>query len=160
MAPTFHLVCGSTGAGKTTYSLALAQRLNAVRFSIDEWMVGLFAKDKPEPMQFAWVVERVERCEDQIGRLATQMRPQRRGTGARPFIPSRQQSREFCIDCGAIGIFRRAAFSRRADRGEMESRERTQRDARRNLLADCFAADLRLYGKDLGAADACGDGCL
>ncbi len=72
MAPTFHLVCGSTGAGKTTYSLALAQRLNAVRFSIDEWMVGLFAKDKPEPMQFAWVVERVERCEDQIGRLATQ----------------------------------------------------------------------------------------
>jgi adenylate kinase family enzyme len=72
MAPIFHLVCGSTGAGKTTYSLALAQRLNAVRFSIDEWMVGLFAKDKPEPMQFAWVVERVERCEDQIGRLATQ----------------------------------------------------------------------------------------
>ena len=72
MAPAFHLVCGPTGAGKTTYSLALAQRLNAVRFSIDEWMVGLFSKDKPEPMQFEWVVERVERCEQQIGRLATQ----------------------------------------------------------------------------------------
>jgi predicted kinase len=72
MVPAFHLVCGSTGAGKTTYSLALTQRLNGVRFSIDEWMVGLFGKDKPEPMLFDWVVDRVERCEQQIGRMATQ----------------------------------------------------------------------------------------
>jgi predicted kinase len=72
MAPTFHLVCGSTGAGKTTYSLDLVQQLNGVRFSIDEWMVGLFGEDKPEPLRFDWVVERVGRCETQIGRLATQ----------------------------------------------------------------------------------------
>lgn len=72
MAPAFHLVCGSTGAGKTTYALDLAQQLNGVRFSIDEWMVALFAKDRPEPMPFDWVVERVERCEQQIGRMAVQ----------------------------------------------------------------------------------------
>jgi predicted kinase len=70
MAPAFHLVCGSTGAGKTTYSLGLTERLNGVHFSIDEWMVGLFGKDKPEPLSFAWVTERVERCEQQIGRMA------------------------------------------------------------------------------------------
>jgi predicted kinase len=72
MAPAFHLVCGSTGAGKTTYSLDLTQRLNGIRFSIDEWMVGLFGKDKPEPLSYDWVMERAERCEQQIGRMATQ----------------------------------------------------------------------------------------
>jgi predicted kinase len=72
MIPAFHLVCGSTGAGKTTYSLALVQRLNGVRFSIDEWMVELFGKDRPEPLPFEWVVDRVERCEQQIGRMAVQ----------------------------------------------------------------------------------------
>ena len=72
MAPTFHLICGPVGAGKTTYAMELADGLNAVRFSIDEWMVGLFGKDKPEPVQFDWVTERVERCEHQIGRLAIQ----------------------------------------------------------------------------------------
>ena len=72
MAPAFHMVCGSPGAGKTTYSMGLAQRLKGVRFSIDEWMVGLFGKERPEPLQFPWVAERVERCERLIGRLATQ----------------------------------------------------------------------------------------
>jgi predicted kinase len=71
-APAFHLICGSTGAGKTTYSLALTQRLNGVRFSIDEWMVNLFGKDRPEPLPFDWVLERVGRCEQQIGRMAAQ----------------------------------------------------------------------------------------
>jgi len=37
-----HLVCGSTGAGKTTYARALSERIGAVRFSIDEWMTALF----------------------------------------------------------------------------------------------------------------------
>jgi len=34
-------------------------------------MVALFGKDQPEPMRFDWVVERVGRCEHQIGRMAT-----------------------------------------------------------------------------------------
>ncbi|GLH81973.1 hypothetical protein SSBR45G_68820 [Bradyrhizobium sp. SSBR45G] len=71
MASTFHLVCGATGAGKTTYALDLVRRCNGVHFSIDEWMVDLFGKDQPEPMRFDWVVERVGRCEQLIGRMAT-----------------------------------------------------------------------------------------
>ena len=61
-----HLVCGPTGAGKTTLSIALAERLGAVRFSIDEWMTTLFWADSPQPLEFAWSIERVRRCEAQI----------------------------------------------------------------------------------------------
>jgi predicted kinase len=71
MARTFHLVCGATGAGKTTYALDLVRRCNGVHFSIDEWMVQLFAADQPEPLRFDWIAERVGRCEHQIGRMAT-----------------------------------------------------------------------------------------
>jgi len=71
MATTFHLVCGSTGAGKTTYALNLVRRCNGVHFSIDEWMVELFGKDRPEPLRFDWVAERIARCEGEIGRMAT-----------------------------------------------------------------------------------------
>jgi predicted kinase len=42
-----------------------------VHFSIDEWMVELFGMDRPEPLRFDWVAERIARCEGQIGRLAT-----------------------------------------------------------------------------------------
>jgi predicted kinase len=70
MSVRFHLVCGSTGAGKTTYSIALSDRIGGVRFSIDEWMGTLFGKDVAEPIQFSWMIERVHRCETQIGRIA------------------------------------------------------------------------------------------
>ncbi|WP_419814890.1 AAA family ATPase [Glacieibacterium sp.] len=71
--PTIHLVCGSTGAGKTTYSLALTERLGGVRFSIDEWMATLFWQDSPQPIEFAWSIERVERCRAQIWNVAAQL---------------------------------------------------------------------------------------
>ena len=61
-----HLICGSTGAGKTTYALRLSDRLGAVRFSIDEWMAALFWMDTPQPLNPAWSMERVERCLTQI----------------------------------------------------------------------------------------------
>jgi predicted kinase len=68
-----HLVCGSTGAGKTTYALALADRLGAVRFSIDEWMAALFWMDTPRPLDPAWSIERVERCMAQMWTTAEQV---------------------------------------------------------------------------------------
>jgi len=43
----FHFICGSTGAGKTTYALKLSDEIGAVRFSIDEWMAALFWMDTP-----------------------------------------------------------------------------------------------------------------
>jgi predicted kinase len=57
-----HLVCGSTGAGKTTYAEVLSKRIGGVRFSIDERMTALFWMDSPQPMQAAWSMQRVERC--------------------------------------------------------------------------------------------------
>jgi predicted kinase len=65
-----HLVCGATGAGKTTYAMALAKRTGAVRFSIDEWMATLFWPDAPPAPTFAWAHERTARCERQMWALA------------------------------------------------------------------------------------------
>jgi predicted kinase len=61
-----HLICGSTGAGKTTYTAQLASRLGAVSFSIDEWMRTLFWMDSPQPLDADWSMERVGRCYAQI----------------------------------------------------------------------------------------------
>jgi predicted kinase len=71
--PTVHLVCGSTGAGKTTYATALAKMTGAVRFSIDEWMLNLFVADRPESSSLEWALARIERCEMQMWALANQL---------------------------------------------------------------------------------------
>lgn len=70
--PHIHFVVGSTGAGKTTYSLKVAQERNALRYTIDEWMHTLFFPDLRPPITFAWAMERVERCEQQIWALCRQ----------------------------------------------------------------------------------------
>lgn len=66
------LVCGPTGAGKTTYSLELAKEISAVRFSIDPWMQTLFSKDITE-IEYSWMIERVERCYEQIWEVSQQI---------------------------------------------------------------------------------------
>ncbi|MEE9321164.1 MAG: ATP-binding protein [Granulosicoccus sp.] len=66
------LVCGSTGAGKTTYSLTLAQAIKAVRFSIDPWMQTLFSKDM-KSLDYEWMIERVYRCYEQIWEVGKQI---------------------------------------------------------------------------------------
>ncbi len=76
-SPLIHIICGSTGAGKTTYALALADRIGGVRFSIDEWMRALFWMDSPQPLVPDWSIERVERCYAQI--WATARRVAERG---------------------------------------------------------------------------------
>lgn len=73
MRHAIHLVCGSTGAGKTTYARQLAERLNAVQFSIDEWMTTLFWMDSPQPVEPSWSLQRVERCYAQIWSTAVQV---------------------------------------------------------------------------------------
>lgn len=62
MAVPLHLICGSTGAGKTTYAIRLADQIGAARFSVDEWMTALFWADSPQPLDPAWAIERVRRC--------------------------------------------------------------------------------------------------
>lgn len=72
-APLIHLICGSTGAGKTIYSCELSARLGAVHFSIDEWMAVLFWMDNPAPKDPAWALERIDRCMTQIWATARQV---------------------------------------------------------------------------------------
>ena len=66
------LIVGCTGAGKTTYARALADEIGGLRFSIDEWMMPLFGPDVPQPIEFAWMMERVNRCEAIIWTMAQQ----------------------------------------------------------------------------------------
>ncbi|MFN3522041.1 MAG: AAA family ATPase [Phenylobacterium sp.] len=66
MNAVLHVVFGPSGAGKSTYARALARSEPAVHFAIDDWMARLFAPDMPEPLEFDWVMQRIDRCEAQI----------------------------------------------------------------------------------------------
>jgi len=73
MTGVMHLICGSTGAGKTTYARRVAEEVGAVRFSIDEWMSALFWMDAPDPFTPDWAMARVERCAGLIWRTAVEI---------------------------------------------------------------------------------------
>ena len=66
------LVCGPTGVGKTTYSISLSKKINAIRFSIDPWMKTLFAEDMTS-LDYSWMIERVNRCYEQIWEVSEQI---------------------------------------------------------------------------------------
>lgn len=70
MTATLHVIFGPSGAGKTTYANSFARREKAVAFILDEWMARLFAPDMPEPIEYEWMIERVQRCEAQIWSVA------------------------------------------------------------------------------------------
>jgi predicted kinase len=94
-----HLVCGSTGAGKTTYSVRLTDELGGIRFSLDDWMATLFWMDIPTSDEPAWVFERIDRCQEQIWTMV-------KGLAARG-IPS-------VLDFGFVRQQDRAAVAKRA----------------------------------------------
>ena len=78
MSPTkydIHLVCGATGAGKSTYAENLAQSLGGLRFSIDEWMQCLHSADQPSEISYDWFYERVLRNWTQIRAVAEKLTP-------------------------------------------------------------------------------------
>lgn len=68
-----HIVCGATGAGKSTYALELCGDIGGVHLSIDEWMVTLFWDDSPKPIEAEWTMERINRCELQMWAMAQQL---------------------------------------------------------------------------------------
>jgi len=70
MSARWHIVTGSTGAGKSTFARELAKRVSGVYFSIDEWMTALYWMDSPEKNDFPWAMERIARCEEQIAAVA------------------------------------------------------------------------------------------
>lgn len=70
---TVHFICGSIGAGKTSYAVALARRIGAVRLSTDEWMTRLFPANRLVAPALAWNVQLIERCELQMWTIAEQL---------------------------------------------------------------------------------------
>lgn len=70
---TWHLVTGSTGAGKSTLARTLQTQTNGIRFAIDDWMNTLFWPDCPAKNDLAFALDRIARCESQIAALATQL---------------------------------------------------------------------------------------
>jgi len=67
------MICGQTGAGKTTYARSFAAKNKVVRFSLDEWFHSLFFADLPEEISFEWNIDRIERCQLQIRQAAEQI---------------------------------------------------------------------------------------
>jgi len=65
-----HIVYGPQGAGKSTYSKKLANDLDGIHLSIDNWMWKLYGDDLPKSMSLTWIMERVERCEKHIWELS------------------------------------------------------------------------------------------
>ncbi len=71
--PRWHLLAGSTGAGKSTLAHELVGCTGGVRFAIDEWMNSLYWMDCPEKNDYPWAIERVGRCEAQIEAVAREL---------------------------------------------------------------------------------------
>lgn len=65
-----HLLFGPQGAGKSTLARQLADQVQGLRFSIDDWMGELFAPDMPQPPGLPWIMARVQRCERRIWAVA------------------------------------------------------------------------------------------
>ncbi len=73
MTARIHMICGLTGAGKTTYAEALRRDLGAVRFSIDEWNARLYFMDRDPTSDFQWFYDRVQRSCAQMRDTAGQV---------------------------------------------------------------------------------------
>jgi predicted kinase len=68
-----HLIVGNTGSGKTTYSIELKEKNNGIIFSIDKWNKTLFLTDKKTTDGLEWFLERIDRAEEMIMELVTQL---------------------------------------------------------------------------------------
>jgi len=124
--PLIHLVCGATGAGKTTYAIKLAGEIGAMRYSIDEWMTTLYWMDSPDPIEYDWAMERIGRCEQQIWSLA---------------LAQAQIDKPSVLDLGLTKKSHRAKFAALADESslafqlhflDLPAEERWERVAERN----------------------------
>jgi len=68
-----HLIVGNTGSGKTTYAKELKKKNNGIIFSIDKWNKTLFLPDKKSTDGLEWFLERIDRAEEMIMELVTQL---------------------------------------------------------------------------------------
>lgn len=68
-----HLIVGNTGSGKTTYANKLKSKTGGIVFSIDKWNNTLFLADKKPEDGLEWFLERINRAEEVILNLVTQL---------------------------------------------------------------------------------------
>lgn len=68
-----HLICGHTGAGKSTYTRQLAEQRNAIYFSLDDWTKTLYFPDIEGEIELSWMLARIERCEAIMWSLCKQL---------------------------------------------------------------------------------------
>lgn len=68
-----YIVGGLPGAGKSTYSQELANKVNGIVFSTDVWMSELFWMDKAPGEDVQWALERTDRCEKRMVRTCIQL---------------------------------------------------------------------------------------
>ena len=67
---TVYLIEGPVGAGKSTFSKDLSQKINAPHMNLDSWMAELFRPDRPATGAIDWYIERKQRCIEQIWDVA------------------------------------------------------------------------------------------
>lgn len=67
------MILGNTGAGKTTYALALKKEVAGVIFSVDHWNNTLFMADKQSVDGVNWFLERIARGDTMIRSLVKQL---------------------------------------------------------------------------------------
>src|SRR5437762_4158253 len=68
-----HLICGPSGAGKTTHAQRIAQEKQAIHLSIDECLKPLSIPDHPDWAYAETVLTRATRCAGQILNEAKQL---------------------------------------------------------------------------------------
>jgi predicted kinase len=158
-SPIIYLICGSTGAGKTTYAIQLSDEVGAVRFSIDEWMATLFWMDTPKPMDSGWAMERVRRCYDQV--WATAMQVATRGVSCVLDLGLGQSGERARF----VDLAKAAGLSVELHFLDVPADERWRRVEARNAektgthrLPFDVTREMFDFVESMGAPDGCGDG--
>lgn len=123
------LVCGQTGVGKTTYSINISSEINAVRFSIDPWMQTLFSKDMTS-LDFSWMMERVERCQNQIWEVSEQILGNKGNVVLDLGFTTKEQRKTFVDRAKRLGIYAEVHYL------NAPTSVRRQRVAKRNAEKD------------------------
>ena len=94
--PKVHLIEGPVGAGKSTYSAALALRTHGVHIALDEWFAALFSPDRPASDFVPWYMERKGRLLDLIWRHARRVLTSGTDVILELGLIQRQGRSEFC----------------------------------------------------------------
>ncbi|MDH6590502.1 putative kinase [Variovorax sp. TBS-050B] len=91
-----HLIEGPVGAGKSTFSTALAASIDGVHIPLDEWFAALFSPDRPDGDFVPWYVERKERLLDLIWTHSRRILGSGRDVVLELGLIQRQQRLQFC----------------------------------------------------------------